>query len=257
MRSLAIAVLALAAALPGSAQAAPPERIELFLDAEKKVRLEFLRVKPGTFSMGDPSGEANETPHEVTITKDYWLMKTELTQAAWIAVMGANPSTFKGSELPVENVSWADAQDFLRKLNEKAKDQIKNRQATLPTEAEWEYAARAKTGTRWYFGIDETPLPEHAWFAGNSGQKTHPVGTRKPNPWGFHDLYGGVWEWCQDWMGDLTEKATDPGGPKFGTHRVRRGGAYTSEAQHARSSFRGSEKPDARSAAGGLRVAIR
>ena len=164
--------------------------------------MEFVLIPAGKFMMGSDSGESNGKPvHEVRISKAFYLGKHEVTQGQWQKVMGNNPSIFKGDAiLPVENVSWEDVQEFIHKLNAKEGD-TKYR---LPTEAEWEYAARARTATIYSFGNDERQLGEYAWYFPNSGNKTHPVGQKKPNAWGLHDMHGNVWEWVQDCYDSIT-----------------------------------------------------
>ncbi len=167
----------------------------------------FAQICPSTFMMGSPKSESgrdsNEGPqHQVTISKAFELQTTEVTQSQWQAVMGSTPSDFKGPDLPVEQVSWDDAQAFISKLNALG-DGYRYR---LPTEAEWEYAARAGT-TGPYAG----DLDAMAWYSQNSGNKTHPVGTKAPNAWGLYDMHGNVWEWTQDWDGAYSSSAvTDP-----------------------------------------------
>jgi formylglycine-generating enzyme required for sulfatase activity len=172
---------------------------------------------------------SNESPslqpaHQVTISRPFYLGKYEVTQAQWAAVMGQNPSRFSGDpRLPVENVSWNEVQEFIRQLNAREG----NGRYRLPTEAEWEHAARACAKTAYSFGDDESQLEKYAWYEENAGKRTHAVGQLKPNPWGLYDVQGNVWEWCQDWYGDYPTKAiTDPQGPSQGAFRVYRGGGW-------------------------------
>jgi serine/threonine protein kinase len=164
------------------------------------VSMEFVWIPPGTFRMGSPADELgheeDEGPlHEVRITKGFWLGRYEVTQGQWEPVMGSNPSYFLGEDRPVDSVSWTDVHDFIAKLNSWWGEELYR----LPTEAEWEYACRAGTRTRFNFGTRDSQLGDFAWYGGNSGSKTHPVGRKRPNRWGLHDLLGNVWEWCQDW----------------------------------------------------------
>ena len=165
----------------------------------------------------------------MTITKPFYLGKYEVTQEQWEAVMGSNPSNFKGPKNPVEQVSWDDCQEFLDKLNAKAGGQ--GGKFVLPTEAQWEYACRAGSTGKFCFGDDEKQLGEYAWYDENSDSKTHPVGEKKPNAWGLYDMHGNVWEWCQDWYGAYgAEAVDDPSGPTTGSGRVFRGGGWNNAA---------------------------
>lgn len=206
--------------------------------------LELLWVPPGTFVMGSPIGEPERNKAEgpqtrVTLSRGFWLGKTEITQAQYEAVMGTNPSTFKGlgGNAPVERVSWIDAMAFCRKLNarEQAAGRLPEGYAyTLPTEAQWEYAYRAGTTSAYPSEPDAT-----SWYSGNSGATTHTVATRQPNPWGFHDLSGNVLEWCLDWYGNYSGGAvTDPSGPERGHYRMARGGSWRTDAHLGRSAAR-------------------
>jgi formylglycine-generating enzyme required for sulfatase activity len=190
-----------------------------------EVSIRMCWCPPGTFMMGSPTTEEdrcdNEDQIEVTLTKGYWMGKYQVTQAQWQAVMGTNPSFFKGANLPVESVSWHDAHEFLGKLNARlgSKD---GGTMVLPTEAQWEYAARAgSTGVYSGGGLEQV-----AWYSGNSGPTTHAVGTKKANAWGLYDMSGNVWEWCQDWYGYELPGGGDPKGPASGTLRVLRGGSW-------------------------------
>ncbi len=157
------------------------------------------------------------------------MAQTQVTQAQWQAVMGNNPSLFKGENLPVENVSWDDAQEFLTKLNAIVGDSD-GRKMVLPTEAQWEYAARAgETGPFLGGTVEELP-----WYETNSGITRHPVGTNKPNAWGLHDMSGNEWEWCADWFEAELEGGIDPQGALMGTCRVLRGGSYCTRARRGR-----------------------
>jgi formylglycine-generating enzyme required for sulfatase activity len=187
----------------------------------------FALIPAGRFTMGSASSEvdrsSDESQVEVSLSQPFWLAKTEVTQAQWEAVMGSNPSEFKGPNLPVENVSWEDAQAYLTKLNEKGvlPDGWK---FALPTEAQWEYACRAGEKGPYSGGT----LDEVGWYGDNSGTQTHEVGQKKPNAWGLHDMHGNVWEWCADWYEDTLKGGSDPAGPSSGVDRVLRGGSWFS-----------------------------
>ena len=195
--------------------------------------MEMIYVAPGSFMMGSEDGEDDEKPvRKVTLTKGFWLGKYEVTQAQWQSVMGENPSYFIGDAKPVENVSWNDCQKFISKVNAKLGDDV----ARLPTEAEWEYACRAGT-TGDYGGTGK--LDEMGWFADNSAGKTHPVGQKKANGWGFHDMHGNVCEWNSDSYGGYsTEECVDPTGPFSGAYQVGRGGGWSGNARDCTSSGR-------------------
>ena len=198
------------------------------------VEFAFRWCPPGTFMMGSSIWErdrhTDETQHQVTLTKGFWMMETEVTQKQWNAIMGTNPSEFKGDNLPVEQVSWDDCQEFCRKCAQLGLP------VQLPTEAQWEYACRAgSTGA--YSG-------DQGWY---DTSKTHPVGTKMPNAWGLYDMYGNVWEWCADWYYVYpSESVTDPAGPMNGSNRVYRGGSWFGYSSCCRSAYRAYELPDAR-----------
>ena len=238
---------------PKTAAKAPTQRT-----FTSNIGMGFVLIPAGSFTMGSPTGESGREPdelqHPVTISKPFYLQTTEVTQKQWTQVMGSNPSYFKdcGDDCPVETVSWNDAQEFIKKLIQ-TESGAKYR---LPTEAEWEYACRAGSKGRFYFGDVETKLGEYAWYQGNSGWKTHPVRKREPNAWGFYDMHGNVLEWCQDWYGDYTtSQVTDPTGPKAGQFRVLRGGSWNTGAGFERSAYRDRRRPDGRYYYLGFRIA--
>ena len=206
------------------------------------IGMEFVLIPAGEFDMGSPADEEgrydDEGPvHTVTIEKAYYLGKYEVTQKQWREVMGSNPSDFKGDDLPVEWVTWDDAQDFVIKLNAReGTDKYR-----LPSEAEWEYAARAGTTTRYSFGNDESDLGEYAWYWDNSNSKTHPVGQKKPNSWGLYDMHGNVFEWVQDeWHSNYDGAPTDGSvwDSGDGSSRVLRGGGWGQHARDCQSTIR-------------------
>ena len=204
--------------------------------------MEFVWVPAGEFRMGSTSEEAydDEQPlTQVRISQGFWLGKFEVTQGQWQGVMGANPSRYSGcGNCPVENVSWDDAQAFIRNLNGRAG----GNRYRLPTEAEWEYTARAGTTGDRYGNIEAI-----AWYDSNSGDRTHPVGRKAPNAWGLHDMLGNVWEWTQDWLANYPGgSVTDPRGPGSGSDRVYRGGCWKSNARYSRASIRGRYPPGGR-----------
>ena len=217
----------------------------------------MMPVEAGSFTMGATPEMENprdneRTTHRVTLTRNYYLGRTEVTQALWRAVMGANPSGFKGDERPVENVSWEDCQQFLQKLNA-----LTGRTFRLPTEAEWEYAARGGWKGRGCPYSGSRSLKEVAWYGGNSNGRTHDVGTKQPNELGLYDMSGNVWEWCHDWYGSYSRAdQTDPTGPSGGSYRVIRGGGWYCNARYCRSSYRYYGTPDTRGDGLGLRLCL-
>ena len=233
--------------------------------------VKMIRVRAGRFQMGSPDDELGryrgENWHWVTLTKDFWLGETEVTQGQWKAVMGTNPSHFKkGDDYPVEEVSWEDAMEFCKKLNQKYAGILPSGyKFSLPTEAQWEYACRAGTTTALNSGKDITSeegrcpnLDKVGWYSGNSGSSTHPVAQKRRNDWGFYDMHGNVWEWCFDWYDSYGDGATDPQGPKTGWYRVLRGGSWNhGRARHCRSAYRNIDAPSDRDYFRGFRVAFR
>ena len=219
------------------------------------VQFTMVAVGGGTFTMGATSEQGrdawdDEKPaHKVTLS-DYYIGQTEVTQALWKAVMGSNPSNHKGDNLPVENVSWNDCQVFIQKLN-----QLTGKQFRLPTEAEWEYAARGRRKSRGYKYAGGNDIGLVAWYSGNSGYETHLVATKQANELGIYDMSGNVWEWCSDWYGDYTSSSrSDPQGPSLGSIRVIRGGGYYNFAGYCRISCRSVNTPDGRGDNRGLRL---
>ena len=204
------------------------------------VRYEMVKVDAGTFTMGSTSGYGDETPvHKVTLADSYYMGKTEVTQSLWKAVMGSNPSSFKGDRKPVENVSWNDCQTFIKKLN-----QATGKNFRLPTEAEWEFAARGGNNSKHYQYSGSNNIDDVAWYTDNSSSTTHDVATKSPNELGLYDMSGNVWEWCQDWYGNYSSPAqTNPASPSSGSCRVSRGGGWCIVAGYCRSSSRNFNTP--------------
>ena len=201
---------------------------EISIPVKDGITIGMVKVEAGTFMMGvtseiqDPSFDEKPV-HQVTLTNDYYMGKYEVTQALWQAVMGSNPSKFKGDDLPVEQVSWNDCQEFISKLNG-----FTGKKFRLPTESEWEYAARGGKKSRGYQYSGSSNISDVAWYYdGNSGSKTHPVGTKQANELGIYDMSGNVWEWCQDWYGSYVSLSqTNPTGAVSGPYRVYRGGSW-------------------------------
>jgi len=259
-----------------------PENFKLELSDEET--LGMVWISPGEFVMGSPdqireggfmgfggnvvqkseNGRySGELQHKVTLTKGYWLGATEVTQGQWQSVMGSNPSSFKGSNLPVELVSWEDAMEFCRKLTERerASGRLPEGLAyTLPTESQWEYACRAGTTTRYSFGDSEMQLKEYANYEYTpryGDKRTAPVGSFKPNAWGLYDMHGNVCEWCSDRYGDYPSgSVTDPTGANSGSLRVNRGGSWFSGARNCRSADRNWSAPGNRFDYLGFRLAL-
>ena len=219
---------------------APPNPQVDFIDLGKS-RLAIVRIPHGTFRMGTDqvlagkdnwTNDAERPAHPVTITKDFWMGQFPVTQSQWQEVMGNNPSYFQqaGLDAPVEHVTWNDVQPFLAKLNASQNQWL----VRLPTEAEWEYAARAGTTGETY-----GPLDEIAWYGANGSRTIHPVGKKSPNAFGLYDMLGNVWQWCQDWFGPYSSApAVDPQGESSGDRRITRGGCYYCDAIHERAARR-------------------
>ncbi len=212
-------------------------------------------IPPGKFLMGSPEDEPNrmngELLHRVMLTQGYWLAETACTQALWKAVMGSDPSKFKGSDRPVESVSWDDVKDFIEQLNEKLPDL----QCRLTTEAEWEYAARAGSQTPFWWGSSLSPERANyqGWAPYADGEKgqdrkeTVPVKAFEPNPWGLYQVHGNVLEWCEDWYGKYKRDAVlNPQGNNSGMRRVCRGGSWDDRGWRLRAAYRDEHEPDSR-----------
>ena len=221
------------------------------------IKYNMVWVNGGTFRMGATSEQdcdaydIEKPVHSVTLS-GYYIGKTEVTQALWKAVMGSNPSEFKGDNLPVGNVSWYDCQEFIRKLNS-----LTGQNFRLPTEAEWEFACRGGNNSLGYKYSGSDSIDNVAWYDGNSGDKTHPVATKSANELGIYDMSGNVEEWCCDWYGDYTSGAqTNPKGPESGSFPVYRGGSWLNGARYCRSSNRNYFDPAYRFNCLGLRLVL-
>lgn len=228
-----------------------------FSETVSGVSFDMVYVKGGTFQMGatedDEEAWDDEKPvHSVTLS-GYYIGKHEVTQGLWKAVMGSNPSDFaKGDNYPVERVNWNDVQEFLTKLN-----QLTGKKYVLPTEAQWEYAARGGAKSKGYKYSGSNTIGDVAWYNDNSEQSTHSVGTKAPNELGIYDMTGNVWEWCGDWYDSYSDASqTNPTGPASGSYREYRGGAWLSHARFCRVSYRGYNAPDSRYGNLGFRVAL-
>jgi formylglycine-generating enzyme required for sulfatase activity len=259
-----------------------------FLDLGGGVRMDLVHVKPGTFTMGGTEAlteswqKDERPPHQVTITKGYSLGKYEVTRGQFAAFVkatsyktdaekigkaGGRPANGGWTEIaglnwqntnftqaddhPAVCISWNDAKSFCDWAGKKS-----GRTVRLPTEAEWEYACRAGTKTRWSFGDSEGAMGEYGWYDKNSGMQTQPVGRKRPNAWGLYDMHGNVWEWCEDWWGPYSGDAKDPLGPASGSERVVRGGCWVYGAIPCRSAFRGDDVPSMRNSHVGFRVCL-
>ncbi|MFT3784392.1 MAG: formylglycine-generating enzyme family protein [Nibricoccus sp.] len=229
----------------------------LTLDLGDGVTMDLVLIPAGSFIMGsdENTGDGDEFPeHTVVLSKPFYLGKYEVTQEQWVRVMGANPSQFKGANLPVETVNWHDCQKFLTRLGEQT-----GTRASLPTEAQWEYACRAGTTTKWFHGESDKTCADYAWSGENAANSTHPVGTKKPNAWGLYDMTGNVWEWCSDHYQKHAYAAgriTDPTGPTKGESYVTRGGAWGDNTELLRPAARNCVGPDVANQGLGFRCVI-
>jgi formylglycine-generating enzyme required for sulfatase activity len=233
------------------------EKKKLILDCGDGVRMTLRLIPPGEFMMGSPNGEAqrdsDEGPvHRVHIVRPFYMGIHEVTQEQWQAVMGSNPANFKGAKNPVECVSWNESQEFCKRASLKTGLTLR-----LPTEAEWEYACRAGTTTRFSFGDSDNALRDYAWYGENSSNQTHPVGQKKPNAWGLYDMHGNVWEWCQS-LDKPYAYREDDGREDLaaGGVRVLRGGSWSGDPGNCRSANRGRNDPTYRIGDSGFRVVV-
>ena len=227
-----------------------------YTETKDDLNIEMIAVQGGIFIMGCTHEQGNdcwsdERPtHQVT-TSDFYIGKYEVTQAQWKAVMGNNPSHFKGDDLPVENVNWNDVQGFIKKLNE-----MTGKKYRLPTEAEWEYAARGGSKSHSYKYSGSNTIDSVAWYNDNVNTSTHAVGSKLPNELGIYDMSGNVWEWCSNWFGKYSRSAkTNPQGASSGSARVARGGSWLDKAWYARVAYRYIGAPDYRDGSMGFRLA--
>ena len=232
--------------------------------------LKLKWIPAGAFVMGSPKDESgrhtNEKEHLVTLSKGYWIGVCEVTQGQWKSIMQENPSHFqKGDNYPVENITWVEAQRFCDKLNELTTfTRPEGYVFALPSEAQWEFAARAGTTSALNNGKNLSDIKYHCDYLNEIGwydyqhqnQSTHPVGQKKPNAWGLYDMHGNVSEWCNDWWGSYHGDAVDPNGPQKGSLRDARGGSWGNSAQICRSAYRSNFAPDKRSFFLGLRLAL-
>ena len=237
-------------------EAATNSEIETFM--VNGVAFKMVKVAGGTFQMGatseqvDAALDSEKPVHSVTLS-DYYIGQTQVTQELWQAVMGSNPSYFKGdNQRPVESVSWDDCQEFIEKLN-----RLTGKNFRLPTEAEWEYAARGGNKSKGYKYSGSDNPDAVAWYDDNSGDKTHPVATKQANESGLYDMSGNVWEWCYDRCGGYSSNSqTNPRGASSGSNRILRGGGWFGSARDVRVSYRGGSKPDNDDFYLGLRLAL-
>ena len=231
---------------------------EISIPVKNGITIDMVKVEAGTFMMGatyemQKPYDDEKPVHQVTLTNNYYMGKYEVTQSLWQVVMGSNPSKFKGDDLPVERVSWNDCQEFISKLN-----RMTGRKFRLPTEAEWEYAARGGKKSRGCQYSGSSNISKVAWYDdGNSGRKTHPVGTKQANELGIYDMTGNVLEWCQDrYSSYLSSSQTNPRGAVSGSYHVFRGGSWSSYAWSCRSSSRNYVTPNFRNNNLGLRLVL-
>lgn len=229
------------------------------LDAvTNSIGMTFLVVPSGKFQMGSTQGDPSERPvHEVVITTGYGLGATEVTEGQFTTVMGKDRKLSKPASA-INSLTWKQAKEFCQRLSNLPAEKVAGRVYRLPTEAEWEYACRAGADSAFSFGDDATLVTQHGWYSRNSGDEAHPPGQKIPNPWGFSDMHGNAWEWCDNWLYDYPDSSvTDPTGPESGTTHVLRGGSFFHREPNCRSSSRFSEDPNSpKKFTGGFRVAF-
>jgi formylglycine-generating enzyme required for sulfatase activity len=223
-----------------------------FTETLNGISFDMIFVESGTFLMGNSDNANNKPVHNVNIS-NFYIGKTTVTQKQWRAIMGSDPSYFKNCDnCPVENVSWNQIQKFLQRLN-----QLTNKNYRLPTEAEWEYAAKGGNKSKGYIYSGSNILSDVAWFDESCNSKTHSVALKKPNEIGIYDMSGNVYEFCEDWSGEYPKLSqTNPKGPLTGFFKVLRGGSWFSLSQRCLSSYRASERPDCRYYLGGFRIVL-
>ncbi len=216
----------------------------------EELQQSMILIPEGSFMMGDENMDDACPVHKVMLSA-FHIQATPVTQAQYEAVMGRDPSYFKGPDRPVERVSWNDAVDFCNKLSALTGENYR-----LPSEAEWEYACRAGSTSAYCFGDDDKELGEYAWYDDNSAMQTHPVAQKRANRFGLYDMHGNVWEWCRDWYGDYSSGSqTDPEGPSTGSYRVLRGGSWFFNARNLRSANRNISSPGNSNNGSGFRLA--
>jgi formylglycine-generating enzyme required for sulfatase activity len=244
--------------IPDSLPPALPEP-EVLPSLQNSLGIEMKLIPAGEFVMGSRNGRPNEQPaRRVIISRPFYLAATEVTNRQWQAVMGAIPGEWKDDDLPVQNVTHAMAVSFCEKLSDLPEERSRGHRYRLPTEAEWEYACRAKTNHDFSSREQGSDLKDTAWFRENAGEKPNAVGKKEPNLWGLHDMHGNVWEWCSDWYGPFASPNTvrDPSGPSVGKARVFRGGGWCDAAEYCRCAARSAAKPSEGFRQSGLRVAM-
>ena len=243
-----------------TSQSKPPAFYKT-IDLGSGVKMDFVLILDDEFDMGSPETEKdrtlNEGPvHNVKISRSFYMGEYEVTQEQYMAITGTNPSRFSGAKYPVEEVNWVEAVAFCGLMSDKFGGTFR-----LPTEAEWEYAARAGTQTMFFYGddVNYSRLGDYGWYEKNSLKTTHPVGQKKPNLLMLYDMYGNVAEWCSDWYDGQyyqSSPAVDPNGPADGEGRVIRGGGWINIASSCRSAYRSSLTPDYKSPYFGFRVVL-
>lgn len=232
------------------------------VEITNSIGMKFILIPPGRFTMGSQPEEEMETAgrnsgsakpaHQVTISNSLFFGMHEVTKSQWTEVTDVNPASEITSRLPANGMSWLDATAFCSALSDRPAEKAAGRIYRLPTEAEWEYVCRAGTTGPYFWGNDPARSEEFAWTTANSGTQTHPVGKKLSNPWGVFDMYGNIWEWCQDWYGAYPIQS--PSGPRTGTLRVQRGGCFNSEI--LRSTYRNMNPPHLHHNLNGLRLVL-
>lgn len=227
-----------------------PKVTEAFIDS---IQNSMVWVTGGSFIMGNDAGEPDERPAYEVVVDGYAISKYPVTQRQWSVIMGTNPTEFAGcDQCPIDKVSWNDAQKFIAILNE-----LTGKKFSLPTEAEWEYAAKGGKESKPFKYAGSNDIDSVAWYTGNSGRMPHPVGQKLPNALGLYDMCGNVWEWCLDWYNknyyELNE-SNNPMGPSSGAGRVRRGGSWFTQAINCKTTTRNNVKQDYSDDSGGFRL---